>query len=369
MTRALTITVVAMSLSASAYADDEAPPLSVYGFARLDVLADDTPMSDITKPVYVTMGRSGAEMTMTPQLSQVGLSIDKWELSNHVDGEGKLEIDFGGGGGVNAIRLRHAYGSITYREHVEILAGQTWDLISPLNPSAQNDTMLLGAGNTGDRRPQLRVTAQNEHIRFAIAGAVTGTFDGMADAATTPGATQLNTKPMFQWLVEARGRADGDMTNRIGVWGHGARDEEPDGTRRGSESIGMHAFASIGGRGAIYGELYSGINTADIGGALGQGISPMTGHGIHSTGGWLEMAVLIPEPRFLVAGGASVDAARDSDLGAGERETNTVLYGVIRYNPKPTIRLGFEYLQWRTMYKDVGFAVANRVDFHTTVFF
>jgi hypothetical protein len=367
MTR-VAFTIVIVAMSPSAYADDEAPPLSVYGFARLDVLADDTPMSDITKPVYVTMGRSGAEMTMTPQLSQVGLSIDKWELSNHVDGEGKLEIDFAGGGGVNAIRLRHAYGSITYREHLEILAGQTWDLISPLNPSVQNDTMLLGAGNTGDRRPQLRLTAENEHVRVAMAGAVTGTFDGMADAATMPTAMQT-TKPMFQWLVEARGRADGDMTNRIGVWGHAARDEELDGTRRGSESVGMHAFASIAGRGAIYGELYSGINTADIGGGLGQGISPITGRGIHSTGGWVEVAMLTPHPRLLIAGGASVDVARGSDLGDGERQTNSVGYGVIRYNPKPTIRIGIEYLQWRTMYKDVGNALANRVDFHTTVFF
>jgi hypothetical protein len=367
MTRvALTLTIVALSVPA--YADDEAPPLSVYGFARLDVLADDTPMSDITKPIYVTMGRSGAEMTMTPQLSQVGLSIDKWELSNHVDGEGKLEIDFGGGGGVNAIRLRHAYGTITYRDHLEVLAGQTWDLISPLNPSVQNDTMLLGAGNTGDRRPQLRLTTQNDHLRVAVAGAVTGTFDGM-DTMAVPMTTETTTKPMFQWIVEVHGRSQGDMTNRIGVWGHAARDAEPDGTLRGSESIGMHALASVDGRVAIYGELYSGINTADIGGALGQGISPITNRGVHSTGGWLELAVVTPHPRLLVAGGASLDVARGSDLGEGERQTNTVTYGVIRYNPKPTIRLGIEYLLWRTMYKDVGTALANRVDFSTTVFF
>src|SRR5687768_13521994 len=85
-----------------AHVEDESPPLSIYGFARLDVLADDSRMSDIHQPLYVMPeppnGAFDGELTMTPRMSRFGLSIDEWALDDDGDvkGEGKLEIDFGG---------------------------------------------------------------------------------------------------------------------------------------------------------------------------------------------------------------------------------------------------------------------------------
>jgi hypothetical protein len=350
---------------ATALADDESPPLSIYGFARLDVLADSSKMSDIERPMFVTpMATRDGELTMTPRLSQVGLGIDRWQVSDHVDGEGKVEIDFGGGNGTNAIRLRHAYGALTYRSRIELLAGQTWDLISPLFPSAQNDTQLLNAGNTGDRRPQLRLSLfPTDKLRIAVAGATSGTIDqqdfdhdgqldGMASGV-----------PMLQWLVEYR-RA----VARVGVWGHASRDELADGTKHGSTSVGAHFFAPVSSKLAWFGEGYLGFNAADIGGGIGQGISPMTGHGVHAAGGWIEAAIL-PTPRHMFSLGGSLDTARPSDLGPGERERNATIYGVMRYKPKQTVQLGIEYLHWETTYKAMTTSDANRVDFHTSVFF
>src|SRR5438477_6874218 len=111
------IALCMLALSASpALAEDEAPPVSIYGFARLDVLANDSRMSSLEQPTFVQSEPSGGQldgaMTMTPRLSRVGLSIDPWQLARHFTGEGKLEIDFGGGDDVNAIRLRQAYGQI-----------------------------------------------------------------------------------------------------------------------------------------------------------------------------------------------------------------------------------------------------------------
>src|ERR1041384_907706 len=39
----------------AAHADDALPPLSIYGAARLDIIADDSRMSDIAQPMYVTL--------------------------------------------------------------------------------------------------------------------------------------------------------------------------------------------------------------------------------------------------------------------------------------------------------------------------
>jgi hypothetical protein len=356
----------------AAFAEDESPPLSIYGFARLDVLADNTRMSDINQPLYVSRDAmteaATGELTMTPRLSQIGLGIEKWEVARHITGEGKLEIDFGGGSGTNAIRLRHAYAALMVTDKVELLAGQTWDLISPLFPSAQNDTQLLDAGNTGDRRPQLRLSLfPVDKVRLAVAAAVNGLIDQQdLDHDGLPDGMESAT-PMFQWLMEYRQRVRGDAIARLGIWGHVGRDEIQ-GVEHRSSSFGAHVFMPLMREVAFLGEGYVGINTADIGGGIGQGINPTTGRNIHALGGWLEMAI-IPTERHMLSLGTSADTARGSDLEAGDRERNSTIYSVLRYKPKPSIQLGVEYLYWKTTYKDMGEAKASRFDFHTSFFF
>jgi hypothetical protein len=316
-------------------------------------------------------GAQDGELTMSPRMSRVGLGIDEWDLDDDdkLKGEGKLEIDFGGAGGLNVIRLRHAYGQISVDKKVELLAGQTWDLISPLFPSAQNDTQLLFAGNTGDRRPQLRLSVYpSDKVRMAFAAAATGTLDqrdldhdgqldGMASAT-----------PMLQGLIEFRKRMGGDAAMRFGVWGHVAKDELADGTRHPSRSLGAHMFFPAGPKVALIGEVYGGSNLADIGGGIGQGVNTTTGRTIHAVGGWGEIAV-IPTKKHMLAGGASGDFAREEDLQAGDRAKNTTVYGVLRYKPRDSLQLGLEYLYWRTQYKGMSDGVANRVNMHLSVFF
>ena len=376
MTRLSSVLLAASLLApAVASAEDESPPLSIYGFARLDVLADDSRMSDIHQPLFVMRepgnGAFDGELTMTPRMSRVGLGIDEWELDDDDDrkGEGKLEIDFGGAGGLNLIRLRHAYAQISFDKKVEILAGQTWDLVSPLFPSAQNDTQLLFAGNTGDRRPQLRVSVYpDSHVRIAVAAAATGSLDqrdldsdgqldGMASAT-----------PMIQGLIEVRKRLSGDATMRFGIWGHLSRDELADGTQHPSRSLGAHLFVPAGPKMVWIAEVYGGSNVADIGGGIGQGVNPVTGRTIRALGGWAELAV-IPTQKHMIAFGGSGDFARASDLEMGDREKNGTAYAVLRYKPKASLQLGLEYLYWKTVYKGMSDGTANRFNMHLSVFF
>ncbi len=354
--------------------EDEAPPLSVYGSARLDILADDSRMSDIHAPLFVenepSDGRFDGELTMTPRLSQVGLGIDEWQLDQNGKymGEGKLEIDFGGGAGTNVIRLRHAYATVTVKHKLEVLAGQTWDLISPLYPTVQNDTQLLFAGNTGDRRPQLRLSALPvNNVRIAIAAAASGSLDqrdldgdgqidGMASGA-----------PMLQGLIELRQPVRRGRVILLGLWGHIAREELANGTRYPSRSIGAHI--QVPAPAVMWSaEVYSGSNASDIGGGVGQVVNPMTNHAVHSYGGWVELAVT-PTPRHTVAFGGSADLARAEDVMPGERQGNGTVYGALRYKPKSSLQLGAEYLYWKTLYRGISPGVANRFDLHLSVFF
>jgi hypothetical protein len=363
-------------LASRAHADDEAPPLSIYGFARLDVLVDDSRMSNVANPDFVMLepstGRLDGELTMTPRLSRLGLGIDKWDLDDNdtITGEGKLEIDFAGGTGVDAIRLRHAYGAVHFgrKNLVQILAGQTWDLVSPLFPSVQNDNQLRFAGNIGDRRPQVRIEGfPVDRVHFGIGAAANGVVDKMdldGDGRLDGVASGL---PMFQWILEYRQRMKGDIF-RMGFSGHVASTKLADGSEQPASSVAMHLFVPASKEIIILGEGYLGQNIADLGGGVGQGVNPVQMKPVRSVGGWMEVAML-PSKRHMLAFGTSVDTAVADDVEVGDRTRNSTTYGVLRYKPRSTLQLAVEYLYWKTTYKEMGSGIANRFDMHASVFF
>lgn len=174
-------------------------------------------------------------------------------------------------------------------------------------------------------------------------------------------------RPMLQWPLEVRQRLHGDVL-RLGVWGHLSSSELADGTAYGGASVGTHVYLPLTRKLVTLGEAYLGSNLADIGGGIDQGYNAMARRTIRGAGGWLELAAL-PTEHHMVAVGASVDTARAADLGAGDRERNNTVYGVVRYKPLASLQLGLEYLYWQTRYKGAGQGVANRVDLHLSVLF
>ena len=97
---------------------------------------------------------------MTASETRLGLKIFGPDV-NEIKTSGLVEVDFYGGGAENSPqpRIRHAYMKLEWPEQrLSLLAGQTWDVISPLNPSTLNYTVQWWGGNIGMRRPQIRVT-------------------------------------------------------------------------------------------------------------------------------------------------------------------------------------------------------------------
>jgi hypothetical protein len=368
--------IVAVLSPRLAVAEDDSPGLSIYGFARLDVLSDDARMSnaasaDFVLPQTMQSATGEGDFAMTPRLSRVGLSIDQWRVTERfITGDGKLEIDFAGGEGTSQIRLRHAYATLAVKHKLQLLAGQTWDLASPLFPSAQNDAQLRFAGNLGDRRPQVRLEATGERIHVGVAASATGARERMDldnDGKPDGVATEV---PMLQWLVEIRQRANGNIA-RVGMWGHKSYEDGLDSRERRGRSIGMHAFIPLSRRVVALGEGYVGENLADIGGSVGEKVelmNPVDMKAIRSVGGWLELA-LLPTRKHMLAVGSSIDTAIDRTVEDGHRTSNRTTYGVLRYMPKPALQLGLEYLVWKTDYKAIGSVTANRLNLHASVFF
>ena len=159
-----------------------------YGFVRHDVIVDKTPPDSAQSPLFILSEPNGVPSrhayTMHPRLTRLGVNMTGPALEPVGGAQiaGKLEIDFQNGGrDSRAIpRYRHAYMTLTWTT-ASLLLGQTWDLISPLFPSVNGDTLMWNAGNLGDRRPQLRATLQRRvaggHWSLAGAAGLTGAVD------------------------------------------------------------------------------------------------------------------------------------------------------------------------------------------------
>ena len=87
---------------------------------------------------------------------------------------GQLEADFDTASG--APRIRHAFLRVE-RGASGLIAGQTWQVVSQLNPDTVNFANLLGLGNLYERTPQVRfwrdlVSADRGYLRLDVGGLV-----------------------------------------------------------------------------------------------------------------------------------------------------------------------------------------------------
>jgi hypothetical protein len=123
---------------------------------------------------------------MHPRLTRFGIDFSgpRIESLNNAKLSGKLETDFENGGSESRqiIRIRNAFLRLDWKDF-SVLAGQNWNIVSPLFPTVNNDTLQWNAGNVGDRRPQLRAAyepnAGRGKLSFAGGIGLTGAIDAV----------------------------------------------------------------------------------------------------------------------------------------------------------------------------------------------
>lgn len=344
------------------------PTLHPYGFVRLDFIFGDSRLSNIQFPFFAESEPDdrSPETSIHPRLTRVGLDLMPFNVTESAQVAGKIEIDFQNGGRESRElpRLRHGYLTIG-TAMFELLAGQTWDLIAPLFPTANADSLMWNAGNLGDRRPQIRATAKPKvgegALRLAVAVGQTGAVDGQ-DRDMDMRIDGQDGLPTAQALAELK-----IATVTAGVWGHVAR-ETVDATDSDSNSmaVGAHAKVEIGVA-AVQGEVWYGQELSDVRGAIGQAVNAM-GEEIAAAGGWLEVAVK-PIPQSTTAVGFTIDDPVDDDIDVGQRARNYVAYVAQHVRPWKAFQVGAEYLFWTTDYEEAEQGRVNRIDVHLTAFF
>jgi len=375
--------------------DEQVVEVEPYGFARLDTVLlthrmNQPQYSMWVRPDGVSSGGT-PNLTIYGRLTRFGLKFDGSALTDGVDLIGKVEADFQNGGSESrpAPRLRHGYGRAS-TDLWFLLAGQTWDLVSPLYPSAHADALMWNAGNLGDRRPQLRLglTPGSEEfgVRVGAAAATTGAIDGK----DLDGNGRLDGfdsgVPMLQALAELHWNNWADEPLTFGVSGSWAierlSEDSSDGGGGGtpyggedvfySRSINGHLKVPLTGSLQLRGEAFYGSNLSDVRGGIGQGVTRAEGTEVRAAGGWAEVGVQPVEP-YEVSVGVSIDDPFDNDLpdadGTTARTLNRTLFAVQKFRPWEPVQFGLEYWYWRTDYIGAETGDAHRVNVHSSFYF
>jgi hypothetical protein len=359
--------------------------LKFYGYIRLDAQYNDSRFNDPQIPGFVrsedTSGVGGVpagviaesnddEYALHPRLTRFGVDLTGPTIAGLGDPKlgGKVEIDFYNIGlpdsdSRQAFRMRRGFLTLKW-ERWTLLAGQEWDLVSPLFPAVNSDLMMWGAGNTGDRRPQLRA----QYDAPLSGGTFTTTFGiglgGSVSENTVLGGLRSGEnsgRPMVAARVGYK-TADGIT---FGVWGHDdEEDYDPDGAGAlteqafDSNSVGVDLMLPFNsGDTWLKGEYWRGENVDDIRGGIFQGVNT-AGMGIDAAGGWAELGHKLTS-KATISAGYSFDDPEDGDLDNFARAQNDIAYATVVWN-YGSRRFGLEYLNWETDYVGLSSGDANR---------
>jgi hypothetical protein len=353
--------------------------IKFYGLLRLDLDLDSQRPNNGQIPFFISsedprLGSVDAEsFSMHPRLTRFGIDFNGPKISALADAGlgGKLELDFENGGSESRqiIRIRHAYMNLKWKEF-SILGGQTWDVVSPLFPTVNSDTLMWTAGNVGDRRPQFRVSfdpaiGRSQWSFTAAAGLMSavdlqdldnngfrdGEESGRPNVQARVGYSRalwvkdqrlsLGVSGLYGWLSTSR-----PIANR---------------TSFNTQLINFDWTIPLAARLVLRGEGWWGRNLSDIRGGAGQGINLQNGREIRGRGGWSEIGVKVSR-YWAVHPGVTTDDPVDGDLSAGSRTRNRAFYFGNRITPGGNFTIGADYLRWRTDFKGFARGIDNRLN-------
>lgn len=356
--------------------------IRLYGFLRFDVMNDTQHPNNpqvaqfIPSPDFAAGGKSGAgNFTATPRQTRLGIEFTGPRVSalNDAKLSGQLEVDFnsnpGGPESRPLLRARHANLKLEW-DRFTILAGQTWDVISPLLPIVNNQGDMNYAGNVGDRRPQFRAEwrPKTGKGQWAVTGAVglTGAIDSLDRDNDGYRDGEASGRPNIQSRI-AYSRAlwvnDQPATFALSGWYAWENTSRPFAGRADftSQLMNIDYRLPLTSRLALRGEGWWGRNLQDIRGGVAQGINPNTGREIRARGGWAELAYRVSK-QWTLYPGYTVDDPVDEDVAARGRTRNRTFYVGNRITPGGPVTFGLDYLRWRTDYKGLARGVDNRVN-------
>ena len=242
----------------------------------------------------------------------------------------------------------------------KILAGQEWEVISPLYPGNLNYVPGSGVGNLGYRRAQVRaeryfntaggrkLTLQSS-LNMDILQDFTRDTSVQADVAGWP-----VLEGRAAWRL-ARGMTAGAEPAEFGVSAHAGEvvydflppspNPVDDLTRR-TWSFNCDVSVPITQHLTFRGEFFTGENLSAYMGGILQGVDKQTRDTVRSTGGWFDFGYKWT-PRLRSYAGFSLDDPFNQYLTAG-RTYNHMLFANLLYDVTDKFMVGVDVSSWKT---------------------
>ncbi len=353
-----------------------------YGHFRLDMSRDSSRTNFGNTAFYVRNHGAGdrdEEMNVSARHTRLGLWYRGPEFHG-MKGTGRVEIDFLGkavyGNTVTqenqpGIRMRHAYFTLDFPgTGWSVLAGQTWDVFSPLCMKKINTLVGWGQGNMGFRRPQFRVTRRWKReggsafeAAFALARPQARDADGKGnDDGEDRGLPDLQGR--VAWKTPFGG---GKKKLEIGLGGFYGWRELDDDPAKGIRSDHYQPFAlcldlqcPLGRGFSFLGEAFYGRGLDAYRGGIFQSYDVNLRKVIHAEGCWGNLVWKASKSwRFVL--GAGVDDPDDSDLSPTRRSRNMTLFGNLVHSFYKGMSAGLEVDRMRTDYENRNNRVNYRV--------
>ncbi len=349
-----------------------APPvagcLTPYGYIKFDMIYDDTRSSgtDYTAFALPDTAKYGNDkyFSMTARQTRFGVNIAGPDVEGATS-SGKIEIDFYAPASVEnkpELMLRQAYWQLAY-PNWSILAGQTWEVMSPLAPNSINYAYLALQGNAGYRKPMLRYERKD-----AVWGDKTLQTDlalvrGIGSSTFSTASLDDQASDAAWPVIEARaGLSFPTSVGRpmaFGISGHIGQEEydETDlasGPEYMTYSGNLDWVVPISKAFDFTGEFFVGRNMDAYTGGIGQGVNTDLGKPIDAIGGWGQLAYH-PDAKWYFSVGAGIDDPDNADLSANfNRACNAVYFANTMYNINARTRVGVEVSFQDTQYVYVG---------------
>ena len=344
--------LIVLSISFMMFGADEEvkPNVKAYGYIKLDALYETGNSSHGNFIIWAKdPGNSSGLFYITARETRVGLNVTGFSFGKFKV-TGKVEVDFHSAGTEENKPynyMRHAFLEIS-NGSLTITAGQTWDIISPLNPVTLNYSVLWGAGNIGYRRPQLSIRKDIKTGRnvFTIQGGIFRTIASDYDADGIEDGSAAGF-PTFQGRIAGKFGLGNAGILQIGISGHYGKSEGL--TTYTSNSLNADLLLVLSPRFKIIAEYFSGKNLGTYLGGIVQNVNTSIGKEIKSNGFYIN-AVANPLPKFQLSLGYGIDNPEDADLTTGSRSKNTSFFGNFLITLSPSIKVGFEVSDWITDY-------------------
>jgi len=344
-----------------------------YGYVKVDAAYDDSRFSLGNFARWAeseSVLNNDNHFNLTANQTRMGVDF-AGPPSSDFSANGKIEYDlYGAGTGENKPEpmLRHAYVRFDWPKHkLAFIAGQTWDIISPLNPNTVNYSVAWWQGNVGYRRPQLRLIKTVElasDVEFKFDGGISRTITGRKavfresndpDTGADSGYPTFAARAGLSFPVSARQVAS------IGVSGHRGTEEIHQANLGASDNYATWSFNAdlrlpLSPTLLFQAEVFAGRNFDSHLGGIGQGINTTLNREIDTVGGWAAFTVS-PSPLWQFNFGASVDDPDDADLSGNTdttkdaRTKNSLIFGNAFYSLTTQAQLAFELAWLRTTYK------------------